>query len=65
MDKITKGKKDYIKQRVNEIIDDYLYDDEETFCKIMFWFERSDGQHQEKKLTAGKPSDIYLFDYLS
>lgn len=54
---IEKRRKDYIKKRANEIIDDYLYDEEETYCSITFRFEKLNGEHQEKVLIAGCPSE--------
>lgn len=63
MEMIEQNKK-YLKKRINEIIDDYLFDDDEAYCRVQFWFEKSNGEHQEKTLAIGKPSDSYLFDYL-
>lgn len=63
MEMVEQNKR-YLKKRINEIIDDYLFDDNETYCRVQLWFEKSNGEHQEKTLAIGKPSDSYLFDYL-
>ena len=63
MEMVEQNKR-YLKKRINEIIDDYLFDDDESYCRVQFWFEKSNGEHQEKTLAIGKPSDSYLFDYL-
>lgn len=42
--------KAYLIKRVNEILDDYLMDDEEDFCSIEMTF-RKGNEIQEKRLT--------------
>lgn len=49
--------KRYLKKRINEIIDDYLFDKDESYCRVQLWFEKSNGEHQEKVLAIGKPSN--------
>lgn len=62
--KISKADKNYLKKRINEIIDDYLFDENESYCRVQLWFEKSNGEHQEKVLAIGNPSNkLYcLFD---
>lgn len=48
--------KDTIRQRVNEIIRDYLYDEDESYAYISLYFEKSNGENQEKVLRFGEPS---------
>ena len=52
----TDYKKDFILQRVTEIIKDYLYDDDESYAYIDMYFEKSNGENQSKTLRFGKPS---------
>ena len=54
--KISKADKNYLKKRINEIIDGYLFDENESYCRVQLWFEKSNGEHQEKVLAIGKPS---------
>jgi hypothetical protein len=56
MEMIEQNKK-YLKKRINEIIDDYLFDKDESYCRVQFWFEKFNGEHQEKTLAIGKPSN--------
>lgn len=56
MEMVEKNKK-YLKKRINEIIDDYLFDKGESYCRVQLWFEKSNGEHQEKVLAIGKPSN--------
>lgn len=55
--KMIERNKKYIKKRINEIIDDYLFDKDESYCRVQLWFEKSNGEHQEKVLAIGKPSN--------
>lgn len=58
MSKLPKEDIDYIRKRVNEIIKDYAYDDGESYVRIDLYFEKSNGESQEKTLVCGKPSCI-------
>ena len=55
--KMTECDKRYLKKRINEIIDGYLFDKDESYCRVQLWFEKSNGEHQEKVLAIGKPSN--------
>lgn len=55
--------KHYIKHRLKEILDCYLMNKDETFCMVKLYFEKSNGEHQEKCLILGKPSKKYV-EYL-
>lgn len=50
--------KKYIVQRAAEIIRDYLYDSDESYCRVELYFEKRNGENQHKQLTWGKPSEI-------
>lgn len=55
--KMTECNKRYLKKRINEIIDGYLFDKDESYCRVQLWFDKSNGEHQEKVLAIGKPSN--------
>lgn len=59
--KTTEQNKRVLKKRINGIIDDYLFDKDESYCRVQFWFEKSNGEHQEKVLVIGKPSNEALW----
>jgi len=48
--------KKYIRRRVSEIIQDYLYDDDESYAYIHMYFEKKNGENQVKRLQFGAPS---------
>lgn len=48
--------KDAILKRINEIIRDYLYDKDESYAYISLYFEKSNGENQEKVIRFGEPS---------
>ena len=49
-------RKAYLIARVNEILDDYLMDDEEDFCRIDMKFEKGN-ESQEKTLIYRRITD--------
>ena len=50
--------KKYIRQHASEIIQDYLYDEDESLCCIDMYFETKDGRSQMKHLFWGKESEM-------
>lgn len=49
--------KNLITQRVLEIIQDYLYDNDESYACISMYFEKNNGENQIKVLRFGIPSN--------
>ena len=55
--------KKYIRKRVSEIIQDYLYDPDESYAYISLYFEKNNGESQHKRLVFGHPSRETPDDY--
>ena len=51
---IPMQRKEYFIDRINEILNDYLMDDNEIYCAVDMYFEKSNGETQEKHLAIGK-----------
>ena len=49
--------KDIIRERISQIIADYLYDEDESYAYISLYFEKSNGENQYKVLPFGTPSE--------
>ncbi len=49
--------KKLIRKRISEIIRDYLFDSDESYCYIDLYFEKSNGENQHKRLKWGAPSE--------
>ena len=45
--------KEYIRNRTAEIIQDYLFEDDEQYAFIEMYFEKKNGERQRKVLTWG------------
>ena len=56
--KPVNSQKKYIRNRVSEIIQDYLYDEDESYAYIAMYFEKKNGENQTKCILFGKPSSI-------
>jgi hypothetical protein len=55
---LAKDEVDIVRKRVNEIIKDYAYDEDESYMYITLYFEKSNGERQHKRLKLGGPSKI-------
>ncbi len=50
--------KKMIAERVREILEDYLFDESESYAYISMYFENNKGEHNSKRLSYGRPTAI-------